>query len=130
MSNTATMTTPSKCLDSLAPGPHLTSPPSEKGKYPASCSSSKYSYYDDQYEKKGGGAKKGGMGYKLIVGLIVFTVILLITALVLYFGRPPIVLEDIETVVPIDDWPISYTKLWGWSALFALVIAIIAMFLA
>lgn len=126
MANVATLSAPTQCLDSLAPGPHLMG--SAKMDKPKTCGSKSYAQgYGYEYK---GEKHKSGLGSKFLVGLIVFIIAMLLSALILYIARPPLILMDIDYFVIPNKWPISNTKLWGWSALFALIIAIIAMIVA
>lgn len=125
MSTSPIFNSPTRSIDALAPSPHMKSPAkhaeSKCGAYPAHKDHKAY----DQHH----GAQTS-TGKKFLIAAIVFIVTMLLAALILYVTRPPLILVDLDHFVLPNEWPISPTKLWGWSALFALVIAIIALILA
>lgn len=114
MTTTAVLNTPKRSIDSLAPSPELAQQHKQ-----SVCGVSHHSEHG-----------QSSLGKKLLVSLIVFIVAMLLSVLILYVARPPLVLVDLDHFVIPSEWPISQQKLWGWSALFAFVIAVIVLIIA
>jgi hypothetical protein len=117
-SSPAAFSTPARSIKSLAPNPAAVSAPGK-------CCKGGDMQHRDSEGVYNGVHQKRGTGYKLLVGLVVFLAVLAVSAILLYLGRPPLVLEEVAGHPHL--WSISQTKLWGWSALFAFLIALLAM---